>query len=61
MVLVFGTFGQMFTEMSANLSCSSVLPGLLIIDNRVPDGCTYADPWVFESLLGSDSLGGVDS
>lgn len=23
--------------------------------------CTYADPWVLQSLLGSDSLGGVDS
>lgn len=61
MVLMFGTFGQMFTEMSADLSCSSLLIGLLIIDNRVPDGSTYADPWVLESLLGSDSLGGVDS
>lgn len=23
--------------------------------------CTYADPWVLQSLLGSDSLGWVDS
>lgn len=39
----------------------SIKQGVLNIDNRVLDACTYADPWVLKSLLGSDSLGWVDS
>lgn len=58
---MFGSFEQTFTKILAGLSYSGVPTRLLIIDNKVLDGCTYADPWVLESLLGCDSLGRVDS
>lgn len=62
MVLIFGSLAQMFKNLL--LEDFFFNDKLKEYENRMRgvklDVCTYADPWVLQSLLGSDSLGRVD-